>query len=265
MLFHPVLIYKSPMALNNIDDVIDALSLIVKHCEQSQSRSGYFAALYKRMTIAVREGIRSGAFDDGARMEKLDVNFAARYLNAYELYSKSEACGTSWKYAFDGCIDDSLTVIQQLILGVNTHINLDLAIASAITAPGDLIYDLEKDFNRINDVIASLFNDVQQSLEGVWLPMKLLKRVGHTQQTDVLNFSIGAARRAAWASALILARLNEHQQQDYIKQMDNTVYRIAQKVIHPGIAASAIMHLVRKTEYDDVARTINLIDTTRVD
>ena len=184
------------MPLNTIDDVVTALTLIVKNCEQARSRSGYFAALYKRMTIAVKEGIAAGSFDNGARMEKLDVNFASRYINAYEAYSKNEACSTSWKYAFDSCVNESLTVIQQLILGVNTHINLDLAIASAITAPGNAIYDLEKDFNRINDVIASLFDDVQQSLEEVWLPMKLLKRIGHTQQTDVLNFSIGAARKA---------------------------------------------------------------------
>ena len=252
------------MSLNTIDDVVTALTLIVKNCEQARSRSGYFAALYKRMTIAVKEGITAGSFDDGPRMEKLDVNFASRYLDAYEAYSKNEACTTSWNYAFDGCVNESLTVIQQLILGVNTHINLDLAIASAITAPGNAIYDLEKDFNRINDVIASLFDDVQQSLEEVWLPMKLLKRIGHTKQTDVLNFSIGAARKASWTSAVILAGLNASQQKDYIKQMDSTVYRIAQRIIHPGIAASALMRIIRNTEYDDVARTINLIDTTMV-
>ena len=46
--------------------------------------------------------------------------------------------------------------------------------------------------------------------------------------------------------------------------MDSTVYRIAQKIIHPGIAASALMRIIRNTEFDNVARTINLIDTTVV-
>ncbi len=251
--------------MQTIDEVISALTTIVENCEQTKNRSGYFAALYKRMTVAVKNGIDKGAFIDGDRMGKLDITFASRYLNAYEAYHKNEACSTSWKYAFDGCINESLTVIQQLILGINTHINLDLAIASAITAPGDSIHKLETDFNRINDVIGSLFDDVQQSLEEVWWPMKLLKRVGKTQQTDVLNFSIGAARKAAWTNAVILAGLNESQQKAYIQQMDNTVYHIAQKVIHPGVLAGALMWFVRKTEYDDVARTVNLIDTTVVD
>ena len=95
--------------------------------------------------------------------------------------------------------------------------------------------------------------------------MKLLKRVGKTQQTDVLNFSIGAARKTAWTNAVILAGMNENQQHAYIQQMDNTVYRIAQKIIHPGFLASTILRIVRVTEYDDVARTIKLIDSTVVE
>ncbi|MEP6584934.1 MAG: DUF5995 family protein [Ginsengibacter sp.] len=252
------------MLLQTIDDVISTLTTIVKDCEQAKNRSGYFAALYKRMTIAVKDGMDKGAFMDADRMGKLDVVFASRYLNAYDAYNKNETCSTSWKYAFDGCINESLTVIQQLILGINTHINLDLAIASAVVAPGDSIHKLEVDFNRINDVIASLFDDVQQCLEDVWLPMKFLKKVGKTQQTNVLNFSVGAARKTAWANAIILAGMNQNQQQAYIQQMDSAVYHIAQKIIHPGFLESTLMKTIRMTEFDDVARTIKLIDTTVV-
>ncbi len=253
------------MTLQTIDDVIQALTTIVEDCEQSQSRTGYFAALYKRMTMAVKTGIDHGAFINGNRMEKLDVTFAARYLDAHQAYLNGEVCSTSWHYTFDGCSNESLTVIQQLILGINTHINLDLAIASAAVAPGDSIYDLETDFNRINEVIASLFDDVQESLEEVWLPMRLLERVGKTQETDVLNFSIGAARKAAWANAVILAGASEAEQLAYTEQMDATVYKIAQRVIHPGILSVTLLSVIRETEYDDTARTIRLIDTTVVD
>ena len=252
------------MILETIDDVITALTTIVDECEKNKDRSGYFAALYKRMTIAVKTGIINGDFSDGKRMEKLDVTFASRYLNAYEAYHKKSACSVSWKYAFDGCINESLTVIQQLILGINTHINLDLSIASALVAPGNKIYDLEADFNRINSVISSLFDVVQKCLEEVWLPMRLLQRVAATQETNVLNFSIGAARKAAWANAVALANMNETAQMAYINQMDNTVYRIAQKVINPGLIAGALLRTIRITEYDDVARTIKLIDTTTI-
>ena len=87
------------MPLNTIADVIAAIDVIVKDCEITQNRAGYFAALYKRMTIAVSEGIKNGAFDDGVRMEKLDVCFAQRYLSAWQCYRQHQPCSASWQCA----------------------------------------------------------------------------------------------------------------------------------------------------------------------
>jgi hypothetical protein len=148
--------------------------------------------------------------------------------------------------------------------GINTHINLDLAIAAAEVAPGQQIHALEKDFNRINSVISTLIDDVQQCLEEVWFPMRWLKRVGATQQTNVLNFSIGAARRAAWANAVLLANMNPTQRRNHVLVMDATVHALGKRVANPGLPTAAILALVRRTEYEDIARTIHLIDTTQV-
>ncbi|KAA9325854.1 hypothetical protein F0P96_18990 [Hymenobacter busanensis] len=251
-------------APRTISEVVTALAAIVRQCEQTRHRAGYFAALYRRMTVAVAEGIRAGAFDDGPRMERLDLVFAGRYLSAWQAYGQQAACTASWKYAFDGCRAQPLIVLQQLLLGINTHINLDLAIAAATVAPGPRIHALEADFNRINAVISSLFDDVQQCLEQVWFPMRWLRRVAATQQTDVLNFSIGAARKTAWANAVLLAQMSPAQQQAHIVAMDAAVLNVARRISNPGPWSAALLRLIRATEYDDVARTIRLIDTTQV-
>ncbi|MCC3158980.1 DUF5995 family protein [Hymenobacter sp. 15J16-1T3B] len=250
--------------LRTIADVVTALDGVVRHCEQTGHRAGYFAALYKRMTEAVAEGIRTGAFADGPRMERLDVVFAGRYLSAWQAYGQQAACAAAWRHAFDGCPNPGLIVLQHLLLGINTHINLDLAVAAATVAPGPQIHALEADFNRINAVISSLFDDVQQCLAQVWLPMRWLGRVASSQQTAVLNFSIGAARRAAWANAVVLAGLPPARQQAHIGVLDATVLGLGRRISSPGLAAGALLRLVRLTEYEDVARTIRLIETTRV-
>jgi hypothetical protein len=67
----------------SIDDVISALDKIVLTSKQNNDPAGYFAALYRKVTITLKEGIASGFFDDGSRMEQLDVVFAKRYLDAY--------------------------------------------------------------------------------------------------------------------------------------------------------------------------------------
>ena len=60
----------SLMPIQKIAEVISSLNEIVLLCEKTQNRAGYFAALYKRMTIAVAAGILEGAFQDGPRIGK---------------------------------------------------------------------------------------------------------------------------------------------------------------------------------------------------
>ena len=69
------------MAATDIDGVIQQLDVIIDWAHRHKSRLGYFAALYRKVTLKVKEGISEGFFEDGERMERLDVVFANRYLD----------------------------------------------------------------------------------------------------------------------------------------------------------------------------------------
>ena len=49
--------------VTKIDEVVDAIQSIVDWSISTSSRLGYFAALYKRITIAVRTALEQGAFE----------------------------------------------------------------------------------------------------------------------------------------------------------------------------------------------------------
>ncbi|MEP6466227.1 MAG: DUF5995 family protein [Parafilimonas sp.] len=252
------------MQIENIQDVINQLMQIEQQCASSKNKAGYFAALYKRMTVAVLENINANNFEDGERMEKLDMIFAQRYLNAYTCYFSKTACSISWKNAFDSCGDDSLIVLQHLLMGINTHINLDLSIAAAQVAPGNAINGLQNDFNRINTLISVLTNDIQECLCDVWAPMRLLMKIANGKQIAVLNFSIDKARDASWSNAVLLANMNDEQRAAHIQQMDEAVSFLGNKIKSPGFATDLMLRAIRVTEYNDVAQIIHLIDTTVV-
>ncbi len=193
-----------------IDDVIRRLDLIVVGAMTEPSRLGYFAALYNRVTMAVRDGIRAGAFDDNARMARLDVVFANRYIDAYERHRAGTTTTLAWQLAFAAAARPDLSVLQHLLLGMNAHINLDLGIACATVAPGDAIHSLERDFLRINGLLASLLPLVEGQLGELSPSFDLL--TGVAQDLNGLdarlgNFSMAAARRSAWRFALVLAHL----------------------------------------------------------
>ncbi len=245
------------ISATTIDEVIAQLDNIIDWCKTKQSRIGYFACLYRKMTLAVKQGIANGNFENGQRMELLDVIFANRYLQAWEAYTNKKPCTNAWCKAFDATSNNNLIVLQHLLLGINTHINLDLGIAAAQACPGSKIYDLEADFNKINYVISSLMQNVQEDLSEVWPPLKLLTAITNNQQDVVLNFSISAARKASWVNAMALAVIPEENGQSYINTMDNTVVTLANRIINPGFIMSLLLKPVERMEDDNVSNIIN--------
>ena len=117
--------------INSIEEVISELQKIISECETNNNPLGYFAALYQKVTIKVKDGIENHIFDDGLRMEKLDVVFAKRYIEAYYAWQKKDTVTKSWQKAFELSTDYWPVVLQHLLIGMNAHINLDLGIASA--------------------------------------------------------------------------------------------------------------------------------------
>ena len=104
----------------SIDEIIAALDDIIDRSISGSSRLGYFAALYRKVTVQVRDSIAEGFFDDGSRMERLDIIFANRYLNAYARLGRGEEPSAAWRDTFDVAAQRRPIVLQHLLddLGV---------------------------------------------------------------------------------------------------------------------------------------------------
>lgn len=226
-----------------IDEVVDHLDTILADALRRGSRHGYFAALYNRVTRAVRAGIHAGRFDDGARMERLDVVFANRYIDAYARHQRGEAPTLSWHAAFAAANRTDLSVLQHLLLGMNAHINLDLGIAAATIAPGPALQALQPDFNHINDVLASLLPTVEAQLRQISPSLDVLAGVAHDlNRIDerLGNFSIEKARDGAWRFARRLARLDTLARGLDIAARDTVTAAIGVKLQAPGPAGALL-------------------------
>ena len=87
-------------SITTTDQVIEGLDQIIENSRENQSPLGYFAALYRKVTISVKEGISNGVFEDGPRMERLDVIFASRYIDGYHVFHAGKETTLSWAEAF---------------------------------------------------------------------------------------------------------------------------------------------------------------------
>jgi uncharacterized protein YoaH (UPF0181 family) len=247
------------MIAKSIDEVIQHLDSIIATSVQESSRLGFFAALYRQVTIKVKEGIASGRFEDGARMEQLDVIFANRYLEAYDQFRNSVTPTRSWLVAFEAARRWRLLILQHLLLGINAHINLDLGIAAAQTSPGEKLPALKRDFEEINQILAELLDDVQQKIGALSLLLGLLDHFGSRTDEAIFDFSLIIARDGAWRFAGKFAALTPEQQQAAISERDEKITALANKIISPGWLIRLLALVIRLFESSNVPKIIQVL------
>jgi len=239
---------------------VDRLDLILEECRRSRSRLGYFAALYRNVTVRVMEEIHRGRFQDGPRMERLDVIFANRYLEAYHAFRVGGPVTRSWREAFGVATEWRPVVLQHLLLGMNAHINLDLGIAAAETSPGVELPGLRDDFVEITLLLGEMLELVQGALGRVSPWMGLLDRAGGRTDDRIVTFGLARAREVAWRGAEQLARLPAVGRPTAVDALDRGVAVLARPILRPpGRVLPSALLTIRVRESDDVPRVIDAL------
>ncbi|MBP0904835.1 DUF5995 family protein [Mariniflexile gromovii] len=248
------------MEAKTIDEVIVLLEDIIQTSCDEESTIGYFAALYQKVTIAVKEKLNTNYFDDDARMEQLDIIFANRYIVAYYNYKLGKKNTKSWEVAFELSKNNDLIVLQHLILGMNAHINLDLGIAATEVSDASSIQHLQADFYKINDLLASLVDDVKNDLSMIWRPLVwILKRVKKIDNF-LINFSMGIARDGAWkfANELVLEKENFNEAQCTALR-DDKIAILSEQILCKGTLERILFKIIKLTEWGSVSHKIGFL------
>jgi len=246
------------MAIETIDDVLYKLDQIIATAHDGLDRIGYFACLYRHVTYAVKMGIAQNQFEDGPRMQKLDIAFAGRYFQMLDEWSRNSVLLQSWRIAFEATRTDQPIVTQHLFLAMNPHISLDLALAAAQTCPGAQLASLQNDFNKINDILASLLQKVEDELTDIWPVLKFINSVAQ-QHNNLFGFSLEGARANAWSNAQRLAYMTADEQQAEILRLDAGVAQLGQSIWQPGAWISLGITLLRWLQNGTVDHIIEVL------
>ncbi len=239
-----------------IDEVIGNLDLIINEAISQKNYLGVFAYVYQRTTVEIKEGLLDGRFENPKLMEVFDVTFANLYIEAYrnnELYIETPE---SWAIAFDVKMD-RLAIIQHILLGMNAHINLDLAVAAAKVASGLEIINLKNDFMKVNQILSELTNTIQKGLGKASFVMKIVDIFLFKKDEKIINFSIKKSRDFAWVNALELALLDNIDRPSRIKEIDKKVADIGKLIKSPpGLILKGIMMFISIFEKRDIGKLI---------
>jgi hypothetical protein len=208
--------------------------------------SGYFPAMYARITRQVETAGAVGRFVDAARMEAFARAFAGWYPG---LRHRDVGVPGCWRAAFDVAGDRDLMIVQHLLLGINAHVNHDLPQVVVAMAPrGSDLGRLRADFEAVNDVLGESLPMVLRSLGTVsrWVNTAAVLGGGR-----LFDFSLQVARRQAWDAAVRMHALDYRARAEYAVELDRLVRVLAYMVVHPGPVSSVGVALGRRCEQHD--------------
>jgi len=236
----------------SIEKIIDELHKITIENYSTSNRMGIFSAVYCRTTNAIHHAIIENRFEDPKRMEELDVHFALRYLDAYKGYQSGKRITQSWFTAFEASKKDDYLLLQHLLVGMNAHIMLDLAVSSAEISPKDAIHSLKNDFMTVNDVLFELINDFQHIVNMNAPLLKIFDVVGLKLDEFLIAKGIENARRKAWEYAVQLAFLEGEDFIQTVHSIDTEVARNSTKILKAPTVLTPLHWVISKTQKSQI-------------
>lgn len=153
--------YKQP-SLRTIEDVQVALEKLnhdlgVEQLEQLIN----FNHTYLIITKNVKNSMKKDLFDHPKFLEQFDTVFAGYYLRALRAYIRDDPAPPAWTFACDKARRRQCSAFITMALGVNAHVNNDIAQVLNDTSPADIV---RRDYNRINSIIAESIDEVIDEL-----------------------------------------------------------------------------------------------------
>jgi len=251
----PTLVELVETPYETVDDVVDRLSRLEDCLRTRNDRRAVFLTIYTRMTRAVRRGIDRGRFADPDWMRRYVISFADYYRRAFLAFERGHlaAVPEPWRIAFGTALRGDALVVQDSFLGVNAHINYDLALALAdvgIDPNRDRKY---ADHRAIDGILARLVDVQQDVLAEAYAPGvdDLDRAFGRLDERLTLR-SMTEGREQAWRIAVVLTDAGWSPVQSYARWvLRATATGGAFVVLSPGFDPDLVQAL-RRVESEDL-------------
>jgi hypothetical protein len=203
----PALVDLVERPFESVDGVHARLSDLEARLRADGDRRAVFLTVYTRMTAAVRDAIEAGRFADAAWMRRYTVTFADYYRRAFLAFERGTpaAVPEPWRVAFRTALAGTALVAQDAFLGINAHINYDLALALRDVGIDRNRGRKHADHRRIDDVLAGLIDAQQSALADLYAPGLAAVDASLGRFDEQLSlFSMTEGRAQAWRVAVVL-------------------------------------------------------------
>jgi hypothetical protein len=208
------------------DSVVNRMQAAIEAWEKAGDRRAIFLSCYEMMTRNMLAAIEAGDFEDNAWVSALLQRFAEYYFTALGAYDRGEMVPMVWKLAFYAAQRPGSHVLQDLILGVNAHINYDL-----VFALGDILLpewpglspeqrlSRYRDHCHVNEIINLTINSVQDQVVDRYAPgMRLVDKLMGPLDEWMTAWVIADWREEVWENANLLVQCTGESEREALRQ-----------------------------------------------
>jgi hypothetical protein len=189
-----------------IDALLRRMERLLAPLEAAGDPGRFFLATYLRTTRAVAEELERGRFRDPGWVERWDVAFADLYLDAVEAAQAGRRPPEPWAVAF-GARD--LPPLRHVLLGMNAHINYDLAQSLlAVISPEEfqdqaLLARRHADHEHIDQVLVARVGAEDTELEALGPRSRTDRLLAPLNRLATRRF-LRESRAKVWANTRLL-------------------------------------------------------------
>ena len=193
----------------------DRMQRLITTWEKKQDARWVFLSCYAMMSSNMIAAVERSEFEDCEWVDALLHRFAEYYFTALESYERGDgSIPAVWLRTFDATQASGIHPLQNLILGVNAHINYDLvfALSDLLMPEWNRLSDKQKgsryrDHCHVNQIIFASIDRVQD---------QVIER--ENPEMDVVDKLMGPLDE--WLTSRLIATWREHVWQDAIRLVD---------------------------------------------
>lgn len=200
------------------DPAVERMQALVQQWQSISDNRAIFLSCYLMMTRNMHHAIKQNEFHDAVWVDALLHRFADYYFTALDAYERDELLAPPvWQVAHNAARQHDATPLQELLLGVNAHINYDLVLAlvDLLEPEWESLTEEQQsmrysDHCHVNDVIGCTIDAVQdQVLEPAMPMMDLIDRFLGPLDEKLISHLLAGWREKVWENALRVLQTRE--------------------------------------------------------
>lgn len=223
----------------SLSDLIAVMSAHLERFDRTGDHRGAFLRVYRRMTATVTERLTAQYFLDPAWVERVAIRFAWYYFDALERFEQGGSPPPAWAYAHTVAVRKQGFLLQDVLLGMNAHINNDLPLVAAEILRGEqdersVFRTVRRrfDHDQINRVLHEVIPAVEAEIAASYgrLLLSLGRVMGDLDQT-LATFGLKTWRDNVWRNArFLLAAESEAERAMIIHFIQQDALRVAKEI-----------------------------------